>query len=216
MIQRLRKLGAWGVSGLGDTLVDSMAASIQQMEGYIAPNAQYPNGSLAYQNNNPGNLRFANQPGATQGAGGFAKFPSYSAGYTALQNQIQGQISSGQNLTQFFNQYAPPSENNTTNYISTVAGQVGVDPTVPLSQYQSGAATIGSSTSSPSSTVASVASDSGDDPSSTSLIPSFYFSNLTSTLSTDFSSVSDAVTNADPTTLIAIGAGAIILIALFA
>jgi hypothetical protein len=52
--------------GLGTTSSPNaaiIANTIQQVEGY------YP-GSLAYTNNNPGNLIFVGQAGATQGAGG--------------------------------------------------------------------------------------------------------------------------------------------------
>ena len=67
------------ISGLGaptildDATVNTIAQAIQQQEGY------YP-GSLAYTNNNPGNLIYAGQSGAVQGSGGFAKFPDYSTG----------------------------------------------------------------------------------------------------------------------------------------
>lgn len=137
---------------LGDALVDSIAAAIQTQEGYIPPNAKYPQGSLAYQNNNPGNIRFLksgyNYPGASQGAGGFARYPDFATGWAALQHQIQVQINAGQNLTQFFNQYAPSFENNTPGYIASVAMQTGIDPSIPLINYQNGTATTGSSDSS--------------------------------------------------------------------
>ena len=45
--------------------------------------------SLAQKNNNPGNLRFAGQEGASEGAGGFARFETPEAGYKALQRQIE-------------------------------------------------------------------------------------------------------------------------------
>jgi hypothetical protein len=196
MVTRLRPLGAYGMGRLGDALVDSMAAAIQQMEGYIPPNAQYPKGSLAYINQNPGNLRFANQPGAVQGQGGFAAFPSYAAGYAALQNQIQYQINAGQNLTQFFNQYAPSIENNTPGYIAFVAQQTGIDPTVPLINYQNGSATIGASSTSSSSSSSSSTDSTGGSTSSTVDL---------SSLSDIGTSITDAISNADPTVLIVAG-----------
>ena len=165
MLTRMRPLGAWGAgmgSLKGTDVVSSIAAAITQMEGYIAPNAQYPNGSLAYQNQNPGNIRWNpngyNYPGATPGAGGFAKYPDLATGQAALNHQIQVQIDSGQNLTQFFNQYAPSSENNTANYIAFVAQQTGIDPSVPLQQYQSGAVSPGDQVASASPTTDSTGS----------------------------------------------------------
>lgn len=50
-------------SAIDPSAVASLASAIQTQEGY------YP-GSLAYQNNTPGNLVYAGQAGATQGAGG--------------------------------------------------------------------------------------------------------------------------------------------------
>ncbi len=46
-------------------------------------------GDLNYRNNNPGNLKYACQPGAT-GAdeNGFAIFPTWDAGMQALKNQL--------------------------------------------------------------------------------------------------------------------------------
>lgn len=93
-----------------------------------------PGNTLAAQNNNPGNLRFAGQAGATQGAGGFAKFSSPEAGFQALVNQIQLDASRGATLSSFINKYAPPSENNTSQYIQQAMQALGVSANTPLSQ----------------------------------------------------------------------------------
>jgi hypothetical protein len=141
MLQSLRTFGAFlptSLSGLGadPATVAALAAAITKMEGTIPPGPGYPNGSLAWQNNNPGNIRMVvggyNYPGCTPGAGGFCAYPDQSTGQAALAHQIGVQVDKGQNLTQFFNQYAPASENNTANYIATVAAQTGIDPNVPL------------------------------------------------------------------------------------
>lgn len=132
------------LSGLGAATtvtpgVATIASTIQTVEGYSGPSAQYPNGTLAYQNNNPGNLIFANQPGATQGAGGFAAFPSYQAGYDALVNQIGIYSSQGLTIDQMMNKYAPalnadgtPSGNNPTQYANQIATALGVSPTTSI------------------------------------------------------------------------------------
>ncbi len=117
--------------GMGD--INTLATQIQKIEGYYPPGTPgYPNGSLAWQNNNPGNIRFANQPGAVQGAGGFAKWPTYDAGYQGLLNQINYQAAKGQDLSQFINQYAPPTENNTNQYLASLVQATGASPTTPL------------------------------------------------------------------------------------
>ncbi len=97
--------------GMGD--INTLAAQIQKIEGYYLPGTPgYPNGSLAWQNNNPGNLVFANQASATKSCSSngycYAKFAAYDDGYAALLSQIRGQATKGQNLQQFIWQYAPP------------------------------------------------------------------------------------------------------------
>lgn len=144
---------------LGDISV--LAAAIQNMEGY------YP-GSLAYQNNNPGNLVYAGQAGATKSCSSnrycYASFPTYDDGYQALLNQIQGQAAKGQNLQQFIWQYAPPCPkagdvpnpvtglcpdgtkgNNTDVYLQSLVSATGTSASTPLTDVISGSSTSGSS-----------------------------------------------------------------------
>lgn len=132
-----RKRSGLSGLGMGDALVTSLAAAIRQVEGY--------NPAFAG-NNNPGNLIFVGQSGATMGAGGFAKFPTPEAGEAALEWQIQNYINRGYDLNQFFNTWAPGGTKNaaggvqtaaaTQNYINTVSSQIGVDPSIPLNSIQ--------------------------------------------------------------------------------
>lgn len=87
---------------------------------------------LAYVNNNPGNLRFADQAGASQGAGGFARFSSVEEGYKALVGQIQLDAQRGLSLAKFISKFAPPSENDTQKYIKQVATALGLSPTASI------------------------------------------------------------------------------------
>ena len=127
---RISGLGAPSI--LDSTTVNTIAQTIQQQEGY------YP-GSLAYTNNNPGNLVYAGQSGATQGAGGFAKFPDYSTGYPALLNQIQLYASRGMTIQDMMNVYAPAGQgsNNPTVYAATIANAVGASPDTALTDLGS-------------------------------------------------------------------------------
>ena len=84
--------------------------------------------NLAVKNNNPGNLKFAGQPGATEDERGFAKFEDPQAGMNALVNQINLDRSRGDTLEGFISDYAPPSENATKNYIDYVSQQTGIAP----------------------------------------------------------------------------------------
>ncbi|MGI8470299.1 MAG: hypothetical protein ACR2N3_17810 [Pyrinomonadaceae bacterium] len=110
--------------------------------GTGTPSISIPSNTLAGRNNNPGNLRYAGQAGASQGAGGFARFDSAESGYQALVNDVTGKMT-GQNshglgpnstLSQLINVYAPSSENNTGQYIQQATAALGVSANTPLSQ----------------------------------------------------------------------------------
>ena len=92
---------------------------------------------LAEQNNNPGDLRFAGQSGATQGKGGFAAFATPQAGASALLNQIQMNVnkSPNENLIDFASKYAPASDGNDVGqYVSNIANELKVNPLTPISK----------------------------------------------------------------------------------
>jgi len=91
-----------------------------------------PGGTLADKNNNPGNLRFVGQAGSIQGEGGFAKFATPEAGYQALINQVRLDQSRGMTLAQFVSKYAPPTENNTSQYVEQMSQWLGVSADAPL------------------------------------------------------------------------------------
>jgi hypothetical protein len=121
--------------------LQTLAQAIQTQEGY------YP-GSVAYTNNNPGNLVYAGQAGATPGPNGFAVFPSYQDGLNALYNQLNLYATGtcgacgGQPLTiqQMANIYAPAGQgsNNPTVYANNMAAALGVSPDTLLSTALAG------------------------------------------------------------------------------
>lgn len=88
-------------------------------------------GSRAWRNNNPGNLRygkFAENNGAIgKDSGGFAIFPSREAGEAAQINLIKKNYSK-LTLRQMIYKYAPPSENDTENYLAQVVMRTGIGP----------------------------------------------------------------------------------------
>jgi hypothetical protein len=124
-------------SGMGSLTTD-LAAAIQRMEGACS-------GPTTCANNNPGNLR-AYAAGQPVDSRGFRIFPDYQSGEAALQSQIDLNVSRGLSLNEFFGGkpgvyggYAPASDaNNPSGYASTVAGWLGIDPTVPLSGVSTG------------------------------------------------------------------------------
>jgi hypothetical protein len=103
--------------------------------------------SVADRNNNPGNLKFANQPGATPGpklpdGTQFAVFQTPDAGAQAAQNQLQLEMSRGNNtVAGIINKWSPAgaqgnSAASTQNYIATVSKALGVAPNAPLTPAQ--------------------------------------------------------------------------------
>jgi hypothetical protein len=93
-------------------------------------------GSVAWRNNNPGNLKYgplAIANGAIgEDANHFAIFPSYDAGLQALR-QVVTKTYAGATINSMMNSYAPPSENNTATYIATLTQQLGVPGTTAIS-----------------------------------------------------------------------------------
>lgn len=78
--------------------------------------------------NNPGNLRFAGQAGATLGTGGFARFGSPAAGLAAMARQLSLYGSRGiDTISGIVNKYAPAGDhNNVPAYIAAVSKSLGI------------------------------------------------------------------------------------------
>lgn len=89
--------------------------------------------SRANRNNNPGNLRYAGQSGAS-GADpqGFAIFSTIEMGWNALYVQIQRDAQRGYDLQGFINKFAPSSENDTAAYLDFLSQKTGAGPGTPL------------------------------------------------------------------------------------
>lgn len=106
----------------------TVASTIQTIEGWFA-------GSVSQRNNNPGNLKYAGQPGAIGAdASGFAIFTSVDAGQQALQNQIALDASRGLTIGQFASKYAPAQDgNDPASYAAQLAAATGLSVTDPLS-----------------------------------------------------------------------------------
>ena len=107
--------------------INAVTGQTQALETSATPGSVLiPPGILAAQNNNPGNLRFARQSGAMPGFGGFAQFSTPEAGYQALVDQVQLDAPRGATLGQYITKYAPPSENDTAQYIHQASQALGV------------------------------------------------------------------------------------------
>lgn len=75
--------------------------------------------------NNPGNLRFANQPGATN-TGGFASFPTLAQGIQQANRQLDLYSQRGLNtISKIISKWAPSNENDTATYIAQISKFLG-------------------------------------------------------------------------------------------
>ena len=128
------------------TFIDLWAQAIATFEGYYTP------GSRPARNNNPGDLKYARQPGATgQDALGFAIFPDASTGFQALDSQLNAYVSEfpGYSLYQIMEHYLGQnitaaggevtSQGDSSSYGNYVASAIGVDPSTTLSALAAGA-----------------------------------------------------------------------------
>lgn len=103
------------------------AEAIKIYEGWFS-------GSRSFRNNNPGNLRFVGQTGATADRDNFAVFKTYEEGFGALLRMIQNAATGKSKvyfptmtIVQFFQKYAPSSDNNyPEKYAQFVADRVGL------------------------------------------------------------------------------------------
>lgn len=87
------------------------------------------NGSRAWRNNNPGNMigPFATSHGAIGKDGQrFAIFPDEQTGLDALEALLKSDNYSGLTIEEAMTKYAPPSENDTADYIKKIEEGVGV------------------------------------------------------------------------------------------
>jgi hypothetical protein len=128
---------------MANPTITDWANAIKQYEGFFAPgqNPKYPDGTLSWKNNNPGNIR--SWPNTPQN-GGFAHFPTYDVGFAALctllTNAATGKSANYKptmSLVQFFAVYAPSDDHNDPNaYADFIAKKLQVDPnTFPISQF---------------------------------------------------------------------------------
>ena len=93
-------------------------------------------GSLSWRNNNPGNLRdtpFSEDDGAIGNAHGFAVFSSEDAGRTALTDLLQTNTYQNMTVGDAITRYAPPVENDTSNYTHLIENFTGLSAGTPMS-----------------------------------------------------------------------------------
>jgi hypothetical protein len=88
-----------------------LAACMMHMEGY------YSTETRAFRNKNPGNIENLPRVQATEGT--YIVFPTVLRGFCALVTDIAA--NAGKPLHAFIAKYAPPNENNTSEYLEVVS-----------------------------------------------------------------------------------------------
>lgn len=139
LYQTLHSLSADGIVGsktremLNGIVLDGYRPAVKDVAEAIKIHEGWFKGSRSQRNNNPGNLRFAGQPGVTaQDNKGFAIFKTYEDGFAALcrliTNARDGKskvYKPEMTLLEFFGVYAPSFDHNDPNaYAKFVAQKI--------------------------------------------------------------------------------------------
>lgn len=105
-----------------------LAELIAKMEGFGLPNA------LPTRDHNPGDLRHSphsEHPGDPNAIGVIANDAD---GWADLERQLRLFADRGLTIGEAIDIFAPPTENNTTNYVNFVCSRLGLPPTATVSQ----------------------------------------------------------------------------------
>ena len=100
--------------------MSKLAKLIAEQEGFFV------DGSIAQRQNNPGDLEHAS--GEWHNGSPIGSFYTAKKGWAALQNQLEDYANRGLNLSQMVDIYAPPSQNDTTDYLNFICEGLGVSP----------------------------------------------------------------------------------------
>jgi hypothetical protein len=105
-----------------------LAQLIAKMEGFGLP------GALPTRNHNPGDLRHSphsEHPGDPNAIG---VIDNDQDGWADLERQLRIFAMRGLTLGEAIDIFAPPTENNTTNYLNFICSRLGLPPTATVSQ----------------------------------------------------------------------------------
>ena len=138
MIEQIKKL----TNSIDDQKLITMALAMKEFEGWVEPGMKgrdgkiYPDGSLSFRNNNPGNLKWSKFMNGTKN--GHAYFDDYETGWKALLFQIEiafdGRSSvykPTDTIADFFRKYC---EANQKEYAGFVCQRLRVEVSTPLSE----------------------------------------------------------------------------------
>ncbi|MDR1207432.1 MAG: hypothetical protein LBK26_03400 [Rickettsiales bacterium] len=103
---------------------------------------EHSGGTIAWRNNNPGNMRayksvfnrgaIGTGGGATEKAPGFAIFPDANTGWNAMVDLLSEPMYQNLTIEEAINKYSPPEENNVENYLKSLENQTGFPRITPM------------------------------------------------------------------------------------
>lgn len=106
-----------------------LARLISKEEGFGLP------GAVPTRDNNPGDLRHApNASHVGEDPNAIGIEPNVQAGWDDLERQLQLYASRGLTLQQLAEVYAPPAENNTTQYLNFLCAGLSLPPTATVAE----------------------------------------------------------------------------------
>jgi hypothetical protein len=109
------------VGGSQAKMPTKLAVLISQMEGFGKP------GEVPTVRNNPGDLRHGpNAKHPLDDTGGIGYYDSVDLGWEDLERQLRLYDKRGLTLQQVIEEYAPPEENDTTEYLRFMCAGLGV------------------------------------------------------------------------------------------
>lgn len=104
-----------------------LAKLIATMEGF------YENGTKPQRFNNPGDLRHSPHSQHSADKNGIGQIDTVAHGWEDLERQLQLYADRGLTIQEMvFDYYAPPSENNSAEYLSYVCDGLGLQPTAQV------------------------------------------------------------------------------------
>ena len=145
--------------------LNPIADAVVRMEGADSPRSVNMHMVRKYGLWNVGHLIWAGQYGATKvwiGDRDWAGWPSRDDAYAGLLRDLAAKARRGLTIEQAFYKYAPPSENNTEQYITYLTQQTGWPRTTPLRSILAGTVTPVTGNA-PADSVAMVVDDSDTD-----------------------------------------------------
>ena len=109
--------------------MSKLARLVANEEGFNVP------GSIPARRHNPGDLRHSpHSSHEGEGTNDIGEIDNDADGWADLERQLRIDADRGMTLTEFVDTYAPPSENNDTQYLDYLCQGLGLSPDASVAQ----------------------------------------------------------------------------------